>query len=177
MRCFPTPHVGVVNAAVCAGEKFLEGHRCRPMHGSHGTPVQMESRDVFKQGSLADVDRHLGELLENVVEIFQPFLRQEEGAGPMAGREGASQDPGRFGDVHPLSGLAELAEVDVGQLCVVGNARVVRGFEVVESHGFLFQQVGDHEAECHDAKSEDHDAQRKRLQAPSHFGAHQSADQ
>jgi hypothetical protein len=63
------------------------------MHGRHGTAVQVESGDFLEQRSFADVDRDLRELLEDVVEVFQPFLRQEEGTGLVPGREGASQDP------------------------------------------------------------------------------------
>jgi hypothetical protein len=60
------------------GEQFRQRHRCRPVHGCHGSTVQMEAGDLLKQGRLADEHRDVGEGIEDVAEILEPFLGQEE---------------------------------------------------------------------------------------------------
>ena len=74
---------------------------------------------------------------EDILQVRQPFLGQEERTGLVAGGQGTAQDARGFSDVHAFRGFAELAQVDICELGVVGYPGIPGGLEVVDWHRLI----------------------------------------
>ena len=102
--------------------------------------VQRRERAALERGQRPAVHVEAGHLLgqllghhvagrlrgrEHVGQAVEPARRHEEGAGPVAGLDRAPHHLLPLGQEQPVLGLEVLAELDVAQVAVVGQPRVV----------------------------------------------------
>jgi hypothetical protein len=74
-------------------KQFMERHRCGPLHGGHGSAVQVESGYLFEQGRAADEGRYVRVCAQDILQVCEPLFGQEKRSGPVAGGQGPAQDP------------------------------------------------------------------------------------
>jgi hypothetical protein len=115
-------------------QELRERHGRWPLHRGHCAAVQVEAGDLFQQGGAANECRHVRVGAQDILQVRQPFLRQEKRPRLVARGQCTAQHTGGFSDVHAFNRFAELTQMDVRQLRVVGHAGVRGGFKVVDCH-------------------------------------------
>jgi hypothetical protein len=134
-------------------------HQDRARAGEH--LVDLGQRTTVERGERTAVDVEAGDLLdhrlghhvagsgaasEHVVEPLQPPRGHQEGPRAEARLDGATHDLLALGEEQPVLGLEALAQLDVAQVAVVGQAGVV-------GVGDLDEPGGVSHAPAHDLRS------------------------
>ena len=147
-RAEDRPDVGVVDDVLAdhdrpgSLEHLVDGGQRGAGEGRQRATVDVEAGDLLGQCLADHVAGRVGPF-DDVGQPVQPARSHQEGPDRVAGLGGAAYDLLALGEEQSVLGLEGLAQLDVAQVAVVGEARVLRVVDLdVRRHAQLLSGSG-----------------------------------